>query len=57
MTLKPPYYALILHVFNCVQWSLSYVAAMSYVYLITPPHLIGTMTAVVVVTQFIICKI
>ena len=54
---KPPYFAYGLACLNFTMWSLSYVAVINYGYKITPPQLIGTMTAVLVVTEFVICKL
>ena len=46
---SPPYYAFGLHVLNFSLWGYSYVAALKYAYLITPPDLVGTITSIVMV--------
>ena len=53
---SPPYFALGVHVMNCALWGYSWVAMLKYGFQITPPHLVGTMTAIVTVFLTVLCK-
>ena len=43
---SPPYFALGLHFLNFSLWGYSWVAILKYGFQITPPYLVGTMTAI-----------
>ena len=53
---RPPYYALALHALDFTMWSFSWVAIVDYGYLVTPPTIAATMTAVLQISEFIIAK-
>ena len=53
---SPPYFALGLHVVNFALWGFSWIAMLKYGFQITPPHLVGSTTAIITVLSFTLCK-
>ena len=52
---SPPNFALGLSALNFNLWSFGWVAIINYAYSLAPPHLMGTMTAVVNVFMLVLC--
>ena len=53
---SPPYFALGVHAANFALWGFSWVAMLKYGFQITPPHLVGSMTAIITVFVTVLCK-
>ena len=54
--MTPPYYMLGLHCLEFTQWGWAWIATIEYGYKITPPQYAATVTSIVALVEFIICK-